>query len=67
MEHINISELVHRVIEGLISWRYVYEVISGICFFGLILLYDVCQTIVLVILDDYGDLCLYVLMLELVL
>ena len=36
LEQTSRSELVHTVIEGLISWRQVYMVRSGIRFFGLI-------------------------------
>ena len=44
------GELVHTFIEGLISWRQVYLVRSGIHFLGLILLCDVCQIPMLIML-----------------
>ena len=53
---------------GLISWRQVYMVRSGICLFGLIFLYHVCQTPMLVMLGWlWWPVLTYVLILELVL
>ena len=43
-------QLIHTTQRGLINWRQVYMVRLGICFFGLVLLYDVCQTPMLIML-----------------